>query len=165
MPLQATDKQIEFYNNLIRVKDIESVPNFDTLTAAEASVAIQAAMAAPRKPTTTTTITIDADGMYMDPATNIIYKVQFNKATGDGRRMYAKQLRVDGDLNYPETIKVRFEYVQGLVYKIKPEWKMTLAQAQAFGNLYGVCCNCGRTLTNEVSIELGIGPICRGWFA
>jgi hypothetical protein len=37
---------------------------------------------------------------------------------------------------------------------------LTLDEAQNFGHLYGVCCVCGRTLTDEVSIEAGIGPIC-----
>jgi len=33
------------------------------------------------------------------------------------------------------------------------------------GKITGTCCCCGRTLTNALSIELGIGPICRGfWF-
>ena len=33
------------------------------------------------------------------------------------------------------------------------------------GQETGTCSCCGRTLTNELSISLGIGPICReGWF-
>lgn len=37
--------------------------------------------------------------------------------------------------------------------------------AMSNGKVTGTCCCCGRTLTNELSIELGIGPICRGsWF-
>jgi hypothetical protein len=33
------------------------------------------------------------------------------------------------------------------------------------GKVTGTCCCCGRKLTNKLSIELGIGPICRGlWF-
>lgn len=32
------------------------------------------------------------------------------------------------------------------------------------GKATGICCCCGRTLTNPLSIELGIGPICRGYF-
>lgn len=31
---------------------------------------------------------------------------------------------------------------------------------QATDKLYGVCCRCGRTLTDENSISEGIGPIC-----
>lgn len=34
----------------------------------------------------------------------------------------------------------------------------------AYGRRFGSCSCCGRTLTNALSIELGIGPICRGNF-
>lgn len=40
--------------------------------------------------------------------------------------------------------------------------KMTLEEAMQFGKLYGQCCRCGKTLTDENSIENGIGPICAG---
>ena len=43
--------------------------------------------------------------------------------------------------------------------------RMTLEEAKQFGAIYGFCCQCGRTLTNEQSIEAGIGPICAGKFA
>lgn len=46
------------------------------------------------------------------------------------------------------------------LHYIKPEHKLSLDEAREFGELYGVCCCCGRTLTNELSIALGIGPIC-----
>jgi Family of unknown function (DUF6011) len=35
------------------------------------------------------------------------------------------------------------------------------ASAVAYGQKFGICSCCGRTLTNPESIELGIGPICR----
>lgn len=38
--------------------------------------------------------------------------------------------------------------------------------AKAYGMRTGVCCICGRELTNHASIDLGIGPICAdnfGW--
>jgi hypothetical protein len=39
------------------------------------------------------------------------------------------------------------------------------ATAMNEGKETGQCCCCGRILTNPLSIELGIGPICReGWF-
>jgi hypothetical protein len=36
------------------------------------------------------------------------------------------------------------------------------AAAVAFGKRFGRCSVCARTLTNQESIDLGIGPICRG---
>lgn len=40
--------------------------------------------------------------------------------------------------------------------------RLTLDEAREFGHLYGVCCRCAATLTDELSIHLGIGPICGG---
>lgn len=37
-----------------------------------------------------------------------------------------------------------------------------LQSALDYGKATGICSCCGRKLTNGVSIELGIGPICRG---
>lgn len=43
---------------------------------------------------------------------------------------------------------------------IREDMRLTDADAKVFGALYGMCSNCGRLLTNEVSINLGIGPKC-----
>jgi len=68
-------------------------------------------------------------------------------------RPYAKRL---------EEATGTFEYKPGLISIVRPEHRMTLEDAKAYGALYGVCCVCGRTLTNDESIEAGIGPICAG---
>lgn len=39
-----------------------------------------------------------------------------------------------------------------------------LQTAMKYGKLSGRCCSCGRELTNDGSIEAGIGPICAGKF-
>lgn len=90
------------------------------------------------------------DGIYLVDGT--VYKVQYARESG---RPYAKELS-------KETGK--FDYAPGALRRIRPEHKMTLEQAKEYGALYGTCCQCGRTLTNEVSIEAGIGPICAGKF-
>lgn len=38
--------------------------------------------------------------------------------------------------------------------------KAPVAILELFGKATGVCCICGRTLTNEESVNRGIGPIC-----
>jgi hypothetical protein len=110
-----------------------------------------------------------------------IYKVQRNVVQGDGSKAYAKCLTAqdecrecDGaevyhnsDTGYSSlphkfSPKWKFEYVQGAIHRIRPEMRMSLDEAKAFGKVYGTCCVCGRTLTNETSIEEGIGPICGG---
>jgi hypothetical protein len=93
---------------------------------------------------------VTEDGMYQIPGGDVV-KVQIAKQ-GSGN-LYAKRLVVDEDGG-------SFEYEQGLIRKLRPEWKMSLEDAKAFGRLYGVCCNCGADLTDEHSIAEGIGPIC-----
>lgn len=90
------------------------------------------------------------DGMYRFDGR--IFKVQ-HAVHGSGRQ-YAKELVQFDDDSWG------FEIARGMVYKLRPEHKMTLEEAREFGALYGTCCVCGRTLTNEESIEIGIGPIC-----
>lgn len=93
------------------------------------------------------------EGMYLKD--DKVYKVQ--RAVHGSGHLYAKVLNGHS-----------FTYESGALSTLRPEHKMTLAQAKEYGALYGTCCVCGRTLTNEVSIRDGIGPICAGkdgWFA
>jgi hypothetical protein len=41
---------------------------------------------------------------------------------------------------------------------------MSLEDGKKYGKLYGVCCVCGRVLTDENSIQAGIGPVCANKF-
>lgn len=95
-------------------------------------------------------------GLYWDSHNNII-KVQPSHTTG---RFYGKLLVITK--NPDNTPHAQFEYRPGLLKDITA--KMTLDEAVAFGKQFGFCCVCGRLLTNALSIELGIGPICRGYF-
>lgn len=114
---------------------------------------------------------VEEDGMYRNPDNGTIYKVQFNRASGDGRRLYAKLLVIEHDAvrneddEIIEGAKVRFDYAAGAMRDIQPGWKMTLEDAKQFGALYGTCVRCGRTLTLEVSIERSMGPVCAKAFA
>lgn len=87
-----------------------------------------------------------------------IYKVQ--KAHYGSGYLYAKRLVFKPGTDE----KPRFVFEKGAISKLSPENRMTLEEAKAFGALYGFCCNCGRILTDEQSIEDGIGPICKGKF-
>lgn len=93
------------------------------------------------------------DGMYRT-ADGIIFKVKHSVGSG---RQYAQKLVQDGN-------DWSFEYAPGATRKLQPKERMTLEQAKEFGALYGTCCVCGRTLSNEDSIAAGIGPICAGKF-
>lgn len=54
-----------------------------------------------------------------------------------------------------------FEYVRGLISKIRPEDMLTREEMQEFAAEFSQCGDCGRRLTNPESIAYGIGPICR----
>lgn len=122
---------------------------------------------------------ITQDGMYRNPETGEIFKVQWNRASGDGRALYAKRMHLvyfngeentdttsiplqdNGQVNFRES-HVTFRYAPGAVRTLRPEWRMTIEQARAFGALYGTCLRCNRTLTREESIERSMGPVCAG---
>jgi hypothetical protein len=90
-------------------------------------------------------------GMYRLDGT--IYKVQ--RAVHGSGNLYAKELLVEGG-------HVNFVYAKGMIRRLSASDRMSLEEAKEFGALYGSCCVCGRTLTNETSIEAGIGPVCAG---
>lgn len=80
-----------------------------------------------------------------------VYKVQ--RAVHGSGRLYAKVLTETG-----------FTYAPGAVRKLGPEHKMSLEQAREYGRLYGRCVRCHKELTDEDSIEAGIGPVCQNKF-
>lgn len=73
----------------------------------------------------------------------------------ESKRLYAKVWDADAET---------FVYAKGITYRLRAEHRMTLEQAAEFGKAFGVCAECGRLLTNKLSVELGIGPICRANF-
>lgn len=89
------------------------------------------------------------DGFYM--LEGEVYKVKHNQ---EGTRQYASKL--SGAIGEAG----RFHMAQGAIRRIRPEHRMTVEQASAFGNVYAYCACCGRKLTNDDSIALGIGPDC-----
>lgn len=116
---------------------------------------------------------VTEDGIYLSPSEEI-YKVVFNKASGDGRRLYAKQLHIHDDSGEAttgllgidpadaRTATMSWEYAPGAMRTIRPEWKMSEADATRFGKLYGRCFKCHRALTKEESIARSMGDICAG---
>jgi hypothetical protein len=89
---------------------------------------------------------VDGPGMYAT-ADDRIVKVQASQAG----RLYGKVLNGQS-----------FDYSPGAMRDIVR--KLTLEEAAAYGRATGICCCCGRTLTNPESIAAGIGPICAGRF-
>jgi hypothetical protein len=49
-----------------------------------------------------------------------------------------------------------------MIAKLQDVEARGIEAVKEIGRLTGICCVCGRTLTNEGSIEDGIGPVCAG---
>ena len=93
---------------------------------------------------------VTTDGWYK--AGEDIFKVQV--AVHGSGKLYAKRLMVTGHG------EATWEYAPGMVYRLTDADRLSIEDAAKFGTLYGVCAVCGRTLTDEESIEAGIGPVC-----
>lgn len=142
---RASEKQVSFIQRLAAERGVEV--DTENLTRQQASETIDRLMALPKVEAPTATL---ESGIYRTED-GTIFKVYLNQ---DKTRMLAKRLvLIEGQ-------DAQFEYA-GMAYRfVKAEQRMTLEEAKQFGAIYGVCCNCGRTLTDEASIEAGIGPVC-----
>lgn len=142
----ASEKQVSFINSLLATRLVSDdllsrIGNVAELDRAKASSLIEHLLGLPTK-----SVPELAVGMYLKDGE--IYKVKRSEESG---RLYASIL-VNG----------KFQYAQGALRGLLPEHRMTLEQAKAYGVQYGICCVCGRLLTNEVSVTEGIGPVCAG---
>lgn len=151
---KPSTKQLDYLRSLIVRKGYTiHEDRIAKLSSEDVSVLIDALKVAQDRPAKTAPAQTDKleDGMYR--LDGVIYKVQ-HAVHGSGRQ-YAKQLVENGG-------DWSFEFAPGAIRTLKPEHRLTLDEAKEFGQLYGVCACCGRTLTDEKSIELGIGPVCAG---
>lgn len=163
----ATDKQKQFIRNLLVEREAtfpEAVTALRTatnhmhkegkLTTLAASQVIDALLMMKVKRTTAASYEKLEDGMYRSPD-GTIRKVYVT--VHGAHQQVAKRLVVadDGSASF------EYEGKRGL-RGLRPEHRLTLEEAKKFGHVYGICCVCSATLTNEVSIEAGIGPVCGG---
>lgn len=150
----ASPKQVDFIKRLLaeRGADAEKLVTVDLaeMTKAQASALIDALF----KIHPQAKSELEA-GIYRVDDT--WFKVQ--RAVHGSGFMYAKQLVVDGPG------EGHFEVARGAIRNIRPEHKVSLEEARQFGQLYGICCQCSATLTDETSIEAGIGPVCARKFS
>ena len=89
-------------------------------------------------------------------------------APSTGKNPGAVYLKASGDLYLGKVAGGKFQASRDATLaeqaSIVEAMNDPLAAAVAFGRRTGECSCCGRELTNALSIELGIGPICRERF-
>ena len=126
-------------------KERELAVDLSGLSKASASVLIGKLLDAPKPSAPAPT-----PGYYV--AKDEVFVVVENKAkTGT----YAKRMAVtDG--------RGKWVYAPGVGKTLAGLSPLTVEVAAALGRQYGICVICGRTLSDPVSVERGIGPICGG---
>jgi len=161
--IAASPKQVAFATRLAS----ERAMPLDTArlaTVRDASAYIDELMRLPRPATRTATPAERGivPGMYRLPNGDI-FKVQASR--DDATRLYAKQLTPIGGRRLTETdetVAFEFVYSAGAIHQLTLHDRMTVDEAKAFGLKFGVCCVCGKTLTDAKSVARGIGPVCAG---
>jgi hypothetical protein len=89
-------------------------------------------------------------GMYRKDG--VVFRVKRSKQSGN---LYAMRYNPLAPVK-----SERFVYERGGVFRLSADNRMTLAEAQKAGHEFGICCVCGAELSDPVSVERGIGPIC-----
>lgn len=159
----ATDKQFAFIKSLIESRDTTLIdPRInvarDLAQRGEFSVAAASALIDLLKDTPRLTAAAPAstedvpEGMHRFGG--VFFKVQ--RAVHGSGNLYAKALVEDPNSSSGWS----FEYAPGAIRNLSADTALPLEEAKKFGALYGTCCVCARTLTDENSIEAGIGPVC-----
>jgi hypothetical protein len=108
-------------------------------------------------------------GMYRRAADGVIFRVKFNKQK---TRIYAERVITTADTDYDgapilhadgrQSFTTTFEYSYKHLGTLRASDRMTLEEATEYGAAFANCMVCGRHLRNKKSVELGIGPVCRG---
>lgn len=150
-PILASQKQADFLASLCTsrvvppsVLDASAKASLGTLSAHDASRAIETATKCAFVKSSPTA----EKGYYL--VDGDVFVVMASKETG---KLYAKKLVISGK-------KGSWVYAPGMIYKLKPEQKLTLEEAAKIGHATGVCAICGRTLSDEKSVAQGVGPVC-----
>lgn len=148
----ATPAQVGFLRKLLAGREHNEkvdITALELLPFKAASEMINRLKEAPYKGEKPMTASFPEEGLY--EVNGVVYKVQKAKANGSGLP-YAKVMD-------PETGD--FSYVGRKPFKLlTADTKMSREAAGKYGKLYGKCIRCGRELTDEFSIDNGLGKIC-----
>lgn len=161
----ATEKQREFIRTLQKERGVDVVDFAGSKKSA--SEEIDRLLGIPRpaptreKPPNSERL---EDGLYRSPVTGSVLKV-LHAVHGSGKQ-YVKifqppqidKLNADGTTSPGKPTWIRGTL--RVLRNVNPEDRLSLEEAKEYGRLYGQCMVCGRPLTDETSIEKGIGPVC-----
>jgi hypothetical protein len=163
----ASDKQVGLIRRLADERDwadnvtIQAVLDGHPVEKRDASAAIDYLFACAKAAPKAAANGGPVEGMHF--VDGRVIKVQ--RAVHGSGNLYAKVLVIDVEAADGKPAEAHFEYAPGVVNQTSVETLMTREDGAKFGRLYGMCVKCAATLTDEESIERGMGPICagKGW--
>lgn len=149
-----SEAQLRFLRSLAAERDFDLSEIESTLDRRSASVWIDQLKAMPKPTAAARPEPPEGFHILAQPDGSMrVFKVQ--RAIHGSGRLYTKELHQSGGWEYSGALPLG---------QLSEETVLTLEKAQQYGHLYGVCCRCGATLTDESSIARGLGPVCAGRF-
>lgn len=152
----ATDKQVAFLTKLVAEKDTTGIESCvwalhagERPSKSDASILIDHLLKAAPKADAAPITKVEPGYYVLDGQ---VYCVVESKSNAG--RTYAKAL-VISDFGHAS-----WQYAAGAVKALAHAAPLTLERAKELGHLHGICCICGRQLTDPNSVEAGIGPVC-----
>jgi hypothetical protein len=173
------EKQANFVNKLLADRE----PNFDGIDGTvferymdildgskfvsmqEASSVIDWLLTQPKK---APKVTEGASTVTLEPGVYVlgdhIVKLQSNKAKTNCYTLRWTVINGERLVETGEHVNGEWVYEPNLKGQLRPEHRMTMEEAKAFGITYGRCAKCSRKLKAAKSVEAAIGPVCGKFF-
>ena len=148
----ATDRQIAFIAKLAAERN--KVVDAPSLTRKQASDVIERLLDIPKPVAAKPTVDPSLEANTFHAVDGEFYRVVANQWSG---ALYAQKWNA---------FARRFGKAPRAIFLLSAATLATQEQAAQFGQQFGVCGICGRTLTDPPSVARGIGPVCLkrlGW--
>lgn len=94
-----------------------------------------------------------------------VYVVKWNRDKSHLYAMRVVEAAGERSMENGERERLELEYAPGAVAMLKAGERMSLEDGKALTARYGICICCGRHLKAAQSVEQGIGPVCRKFYA
>jgi hypothetical protein len=163
----ASEKQVAFLKDLLEGRDhgfdegtMRLQLEITTQSRKDTSRLIERLLEMPRKPKTSTNPAGELlDGIYRKDG--VLYRVYHTVHGANQQVASVINLDVDKDAS----AKDKFTYVgKAIVRTFTADDMLPFDEAVKIASAYEWCIACGTILHNDKSVELGIGPVCRGKF-
>lgn len=152
--VRASDKQVSFIESLVQSK-VDGQTRLDRYLSDMGITSVGQL--------TSVTARKVIDGLLQLPSVPRDVQVDVGAYAYDGILYSVRKSRESGKLHayHWSSASNKWEYSGNIKYDLRPEHRLSLADAMDFGIQTGSCIHCGRTLTDKASVRYGMGSTCR----